>query len=508
MAVGGGASPFGIVGKLFGNAVSSAVGFGAGVALGPVLGPAVREIANSVNSRYSFVFPEPGTLALGVAQGQVDAGDARRWASYHGVGDAAFAALVSIANTGPGVPVAFDLWRRGKIDEAGFRRAAKRGGLEREWVDALVQVKLSVLDPADLARGIHRGLIPDPDLLQGTLPSGEGNVSAYPVYNVDALAEALAAGLDKDHLGVLVGLQGNPMGAHEAAQAYFRAILTNDDYLRAIAEGNTRNEWADAIREQSRQIPTAREFLENALRGYRTLAEALAGAARHGMSEDDATMIYQNQGRPMNVRQITQALARGGVFRPEPGEIHDPYDASIVEGNLKPAYYDLAKALRYTLPSAFTMRQLTASGVWSEAKTAERLKWAGWFPADADEAAKAWATAKAGSAKEATAADLLALYDGEKATLAETLAALEQLGYPADEAQAKIDVLAARRVSSARNAAIADLHTSFKKGELLADAVTVALGKLVQDADAVPLIVAAWQAYRDAFPPPAPAAPA
>jgi len=29
--------------------------------------------------------------------------------------------------------------------------------------------------------------------------------------------------------------------------------------------------------------------------------------------------------------------------------------------------------------------------VWSEAKTAERLKWAGWYPQDADEAAKAWA---------------------------------------------------------------------------------------------------------------------
>ena len=61
----------------------------------------------------------------------------------------------------------------------------------------------------------------------------------------------------------------------------------------------------------------------------------------------------------MNVRQITQALARGGTFNPEPGELTDPYDAAIVEGNLKPAYYDLAKANRYTLPSPFTMRSLT-----------------------------------------------------------------------------------------------------------------------------------------------------
>jgi len=50
------------------------------------------------------------------------------------------------------------------------------------------------------------------------------------------------------------------------------------------------------------------------------------------------------------------------------------------------------QALKYTLPAAFVMRQLAQSGVWSEAKTAERLKWAGWYPQDADEAAKAWAT--------------------------------------------------------------------------------------------------------------------
>jgi hypothetical protein len=380
-----------IFARFFGRTVSEAAAFGAGVALGPVLAPVVRELENSTWAAYPEKPPPAVTLALVVEQGQVDEDAARTWAKETGFGDDAFSALIDIANTGPGVAAAFDLWRRRKIDEAGFRRALKRQGIEPEWIDALWQIRQDVLDPADLARGIHRGLVPDPGLLEGTLPSGVGNVPAYPVYDIDAIAEAEAAGLDRDHLGVLVGLQGNPMGAHEAAEAQFRGILTRDDYLRAIAEGNTRNEWADAIFEQTRQIPTARDFLENALRGYRTLASALAGAARHGMSTADATMIYQNQGRPMAVRQITQALARGGTFKPEPGEITDPYDASIVEGNIKPAYYDLAKALRYTLPSPFVMRALTQAGTWSQAKAEQRLLDAGWIPQDAKEAAAAWA---------------------------------------------------------------------------------------------------------------------
>lgn len=388
-----------LLGRFFGSTVSTGAGFAFGRASAPALSPAIEKIRQEAWAQYPDRLPDTGTLAEGIAQGQVDEASARDWAKSQGYDTTAFDALIAIANVGPGMAQAFNLWRREQTNEAGFRRALKRLGLEAEWIDALWNVREEVLDPADLARGIHRGLVPDPGLLEGNLPSGVGNVPAYPVYPIDALKEAKAAGFDRDHLGVLVGLQGNPMGAHEAANAVFRGILTDNDYLRAIAEGNTRNEWAEAIFEQSRQLPTAREFLENALRGYRTLAEALAGAELHGMTAEHALMVYQNQGRPLNVHQITQALARGAKFHPEPGEITDPYRASTVEGPLKPAYYEMNEALKYVVPGVFAIRALTESGVWSEAKAAERLKWSGWYPPDADEVAKAWAAPKAGTAK-------------------------------------------------------------------------------------------------------------
>jgi hypothetical protein len=333
--------PLGVVGKYAGSAASGTAAFAAGAAIAPAMTPLLQALRNETWKQYPDVPPDAYLLAEGVAQGQVDPKQAAEWASEQGIGVKQWAALVNIANTGPGLSAAMELWRRGIIDAAGFKRALKRMGLEAEWIDGLALTKPRLLDVADLARAIHRGLIPDPGLLQGELPAGEGNVPAYPVYPINALDEAQGHGYSRNDLGVLVGLQGNPMGAHEAANAVFRGILTPDDYLRAIAEGNTRNEWAHAIYEQSRQIPTARDFIENALRGYRTLDEAIAGAAKHGMTAEDATMIYQNAGRPMNIRQITQALARGASFNPEPGEITDPYMASIVEGRLKPGYYEL-----------------------------------------------------------------------------------------------------------------------------------------------------------------------
>jgi hypothetical protein len=385
-------------GRFFGSAASTGAGFAIGVATAPTLDPILQDVANTAWSIHPDKPIDVDTLADGVAQGQIPHDWAVDEAKRTGFNGERFAHMVEAATVGPGLAQAMYLWRRNLIDVGGFRRALVRAGLETEWIDALVGTKLDLLDPGQLAAAIHRGLIPDPGLLLGEQPTDPRKVDSYPVYPIKPLEEAAGSGYDRDRLGVLVGLQGLPMGPHEAAQALFRGIITHGDYIAAFNESNSRNEWAQAVLDQTRQIPTARDFFENALRGYHDFAWALNEAKRHGVREADATVIYQNQGRPMNVRQITQALSRGGTFKPEPGEIKDPYLASIVEGNLKPAYYDLADSLKYTLPSPFVMRQLTNSGVWTEAKAAQRLKDSGWIPQDADEAAKAWANPNAGKA--------------------------------------------------------------------------------------------------------------
>jgi hypothetical protein len=327
--------------------------------------------------------------------------DAQRGA----VGHNRFDLLTELARTQPGISELFALRRRGigsddhvGITHAQFREYLRRHGYTAPTITKLENLLLERLDPAQTAAAIHRGLIPDVGLLQGEQPEPPFNVPAYPVYPIDADEEAWARGTDHNRLGVMVGLQGLPMGVIEAAHAFYRKIITHGDYIRAFNTSDNRNEWAAAVLEYARQIPTARDFFENALRGYHDLAWAQKQAEWHGMSPEDSLVIYQNQGRPMNIRQITQALSRGAAFHPEPGEQQDPYDAATIEGSVKPAYYEMFKALKYTLPSPFVMRSLTESHVWSEAKAAKRLKDIGWIPADADEAAKAWATPTTGTA--------------------------------------------------------------------------------------------------------------
>jgi hypothetical protein len=357
--------------RFLGGTIGNAAGYAAGGAVHRTLDPLLQDVVNETWSKHPTVPPDAYALAEGVAQGQVDPGRARDWAAEQGIGGAQFAALVNIATTGPGAGEAFRLWRRRLLDDDGFATAIRRAGVEERWIQQILHTKFDPLAPADLARSIHRGLVRDPGLMPVEQPTGVGKVPPYPVTGIDAIREAEASGVDREHLAALVGLQGNPMGAHEAANATFRGVIDRADFDRAIAEGNTRNEWGEAIFEQSRQIPTARDFLENALRGYSTLADAIEGAAKHGLSAEDATLIYQNQGRPMNIHQITMALARGAHFNPEPGEITDPYMASIVEGSLKPGYYEMENALRYNYPAFFQTLNALAKG-WIDADTARQ----------------------------------------------------------------------------------------------------------------------------------------
>jgi len=376
--------------KFFGSTISEGAGFAFGRAAAPVLEPPLEQLRQEAWSLYQHAIPDVYAAAEGVAQGQLDLGVAQDYAHRQGFSDTTFAHLVDIANTGPDVGTAMRAWRRGKMSDADFRTVLRRHAIEDQWDSAIEALKAEVLGPADLARAIHRGLIQDPGLLQGELPSGVGNVPAYPVYGVDALAEAEASGFDRDRLGVLVGLQGLPMGSHEAAQALFRGVLTDDDYLRAIAEGNTRNEWAGAIREQSRAIPSAVNYVAAFIRGWIDRAKMHAGAARHGMTPEDTDLLALISGRPVTTRQAFVGFTRGGRVDGESWDERETFRRAVIQSNIRPEWEPILWAQRYSYPSAFVLRALTQSGDITTAEAEQVLLFSGWEPTFAAKVAAAW----------------------------------------------------------------------------------------------------------------------
>lgn len=443
-----------------------ALAFGLGFALARALEPAGVELAQEAWKVAPIRAPDAGMAAAAAARGKIDHDKAAGWALEHGYSGDAFAAMVAASIGAPELGQAFSLWRRGEIQADKFREALERAGLEASWFDHLEALKQALLEPAALATAIHRGIVAGQGLLIREPPLGEGKIPHVPQSTLDAVQEAAGWGVDAERLRILVGNTGLPLSLGEMLQLLNRGEVLEDDVRRSVAQSNVRNEYMDVALALRRQLPTARDYLENALRGYRTLEEAIAGAALHGMEAADATMIYQNQGRPMAVRQITQALARGGTFKPEPGEITDPYEASIVEGNLKPAYYDLAKALRYALPSPSVIRLLATSDELTQAETEQLLLETGWKPDLAAKVAARWAGSAAGHGKAETLAELADDYAGGYMTEAEFRADLETLGYTGHTQDLVVHLNDARRVKRYREKVVDALAKAYEKGTI------------------------------------------
>ena len=375
------------------NAGEQLLGFGVGVALAEALRPEATELGQEAWSATPTRAIDGPIAAQVAAEHVAEYGAMQTEASFTGYDASRFANLYGVTLQAPGMGELLTMLRRGTIASGDFTHGLRKARLETLWDAALADLETERIPVADLAYMVVRGLVPDAGLLPVAPPSSGDKIARYPVASLDTLKEAAAWGWDEDRFRALVGRSGLSMAPVMAAQAYYRDVIGLDDFYLAIAEGDLRNEWRDAILETARQIPTVVEFVEGQLRGYLTPAERYAGTARHGMSATDSDLLFAIAGRPLNVHAITTGIARGGTFGGGYDTVPEPYQDAIRRSAIRPEYADLAYANRYTIPSYFILRAILQDGGMTEAEFADYGKQLGWPPALAEKAAKALAPA-------------------------------------------------------------------------------------------------------------------
>jgi hypothetical protein len=418
---------------LEGGVVGLAVGEAGGAIVEPALEPTRQEAEKAVHARIL----EMRELAELVATTLHTIADVREDALRNGFDEDSLRSAVQLALEAPPYSEVLDLWRRNatrpaseQISEAQVDHALGKAKIEYQFWPALKELVNARLSQQVIATAIQRGVMKAPFELPYNADVPVGKITPFPVSPLNTKAEAASSGVDLERLRVETALIGLPMALDRAARATFRKIITEDDFLRAVLEGNARGEWAGAELEVAREILSVTQYAESFLRGYTPDQETMfANMAKHGMSREDANLLFLNQGRPLAIHQVTTGLARGGVYDGPTDHIPAVFLDAVRESNIKPPYYDLDYANRYTYPTGFMIKAEAVAGTLAAADTSELLLELGWSPKWAGFFSDKWA-AKADSLVSAAR------------TAAGTATRKAYVGGAISEIQARIDLSA------------------------------------------------------------------
>lgn len=473
-----------------------AIGVGVGGAISAVVEPKLQSTKNKAWSGS----PNVPLSAHEVAELMAQASDSP-YASYvealnTGYEQERVDALVFLASTAPGTPEALYLWRRELISEAQARTAIQKSGLLPDYVDAVLDLFSERISPELIAVMVQRGIVANPGLLPVGPPTTTGAVPPMPQVDIDPVLEAQAHGIDQDRLAALARIVGLPASPDLAARMVFRSIIERVDFDRAISEGNTRNEWAPFLYEGFREILTAHDYAELELRGYYDRDTRLANTAKHGMSDADSDLLFDVLGRSIAVHAITTGLARGGTFDGPTDGIPDEYLQALQRGNLRPEYYNLGYANRYSYPSAFFIRLMLEGGQMTAAQGEQVFLDIGWPPDLAKLIADGIAGVTSTGSKQETKAELEDEYAGGYITAAEYQTQLEALGYSGAALTAELELGEARRLKRYREKAEDAIEAAYTSWAIDAPTATSQLAQLGITGDTVTKLLDVWNITR------------
>jgi len=450
-----------------------AVGVGVGQAVGDIVEPKLRVFRREQSAKYPNLALKPEDAALLVVRAIPTALDPTQEAAFTGFDAERFAALTQLAREYPDLALALELWRRKEVGETDVRGWLHRHGYSDAVVDVLEALKAARLSPADVAVMIQRGIIPDPGFLPVGPPTGGGVVPPMPVAPIDAVAEGEDFGFDFERMAALTRIVGLPASPDLAARMYFRGIIERVDYYRAIAEGNTRNEWRDVLLDGFRQIPTAHDGIEGRLRGWIDDAQMYAETARHGMSKADTDLLFKITGRPLSFHQVFIGERRGGVYDGPTDAIDPAFLKALRESNIRPEWYNLAWAQRYTYPSAFVLRAMAEAGDLTEAETHAILLDIGWPPELATRVAARWSAQTAGGASSYVGKAQLQLWNtthsafvAREASQGDVTTTLDFLGVAAADQATIIEAWSLERDLTRKPLSDANVRKAYNKGLL------------------------------------------
>lgn len=338
--------------------------------------------------------------------------------------------------------------------------------------------------------GLHQALSPDElatQVVRGWRDQGSGE------------AEASKGGVDSGDFDTMVNNRRNPIAPEEAAVALRRKIIpetadpTAPSFENAIKQGNLGDQWGPVIQQLATQIPSPSDILRAALQAQIPAGQDPVELYQQvGGDPSWYQLMFDTEGAAPTPDQAAQMAYRGVIPWTGSGPGVVSYEQAFLEGPWRNKWMDAFRVVTAYLPPPRTVTAMLKEGSLTPAVASELLAKQGLTP-DLVAAYIASATAqKATTTNALKPAEIATLYQDHLLSQADATGMLVTLGLTSAEAGYLLAAAEAKRGLQALQSAISRIQSLYIGHKIDKAAALAALTQLGLPADQTDAMLVAW----------------
>lgn len=265
---------------------------------------------------------------------------------------------------------------------------------------------------------------------------------------------ALYGGMHDETFQILVDSAGNPPGPQTLITMLNRGIIDAPTFLRGIAQGLIRDEWALAISDLRYGPPTPAEAIAAEVEGHLDADSVKRIMRENSLDEKWHDVLYATFGLPPGIQEMLQLLRRGIVDQAT-------VEQAVRESHVKDKYIPAIIAMQRHLMPERTVVSAISKGIFTHAEGVDHLLMLGFSADDAAALASEATSTKMGKHKEIAESQVVTAYEDGMASATEATSMIEALGYTPQEASFILTLADHKRDDQLLRAAVSVVRSKY-----------------------------------------------
>lgn len=306
-----------------------------------------------------------------------------------------------------------------------------------------------------------------------------------------AATEAHLSGIDAARFAVMVETAGNSLGISELLLLWRRGEITDAELDAGLAYSDLNPKFYDYAKGLKYLPPPAAEVITGALKGHLdpTVAHTMLGEA--GIDPANYQWLFDTAGRPPGIQQMLELWNRGEIDQ-------ERVEQAVRQSDINTDYLDDVLKTRWYLPPVRSVIAMLRAGAIDDTRATQLLTENGVRSADIPGYIAEAHHTTAGSAKELSQAQVVAVFEARLIDRPTAEARLAALKYPPADVQLLLDYADEKRQVALQNAGARAIGSKYIAYRLTKSEAQKALAVLTIPAPAQADLFTVWDIERGA----------